>query len=431
VAEPKHWLQEGAPEGIDAAADVDTIVSAISPNRLNAEHPLYRIWNEPSDRARDELHQLADDIRSVVDVPGAAGLLRAMRSDRDGYRDFRYELRIAANVARSPGQTVTHLGGQGTGPDIEFKSRSGHACGVACYSARSDPPYIGEIRDTARALTTEALKLFIPAGLLEVFGLVVDFDHPPVDAEQVRDTIWILHPLLTNHFVPPKATRGQVTINRVPAPGTLRLPRERRLTRIRYRFSLRELEHRRILRHVQQKIATEANRWAGKYQGVPIFAMEESDGAQAQFKTEAPGLLKGSPFVCTMVTSYTYGFLERIDWSFADHDRGFIDIGQQTFRESLNAWRGEDVTIELPLKYSTEDWDLFERPEGCGSFLVKSLTYGVMYHRIGHLPPGPNPGDDPAFRALIEAAYQRMNDEANSWPMVETRGQLPSKRMGL
>jgi len=52
--------------------------------------------------------------------------------ERDEAADARYEVRIAAALKRG-GQNIQRLGGKKSGPDVQFRSRSGHDCAVGCY----------------------------------------------------------------------------------------------------------------------------------------------------------------------------------------------------------------------------------------------------------------------------------------------------------
>jgi hypothetical protein len=249
-----HWLLDDPPPGVDAATDVATISAALTPPKLDASHPLRATWETATDRAMAELHQLADDIRTVKNVPGVAALLGNMKEDAEGYRDLRYELRMGANFARSERQKVLRFAGRKPGPDIEFVARCGQVCGVACYSARSDPPYIENLRKAADTICKQAWPFFRSSKLLDHLRLDIIFSDVPLTDQDVRDAVWMLHPLLTNHMVPAQEVRGRVAISRMFLPAELLLPGDVRVVRLRFAFCVRDHEKRRVIRAVSDKV---------------------------------------------------------------------------------------------------------------------------------------------------------------------------------
>jgi len=130
-----RWVNAPGLAELKPEADLPILRETFDVARLPVDHPV-RVWWS-SDAERFTLHHLADDIRTVHDVPGARSLLKLMRRDKEGFEDFRYELRMAAAVARSEGQRLMQLAGPSAGPDFEFIAKSGHRCGVACYRGRS------------------------------------------------------------------------------------------------------------------------------------------------------------------------------------------------------------------------------------------------------------------------------------------------------
>jgi hypothetical protein len=137
---------------------------------LPVEHPLRVLWNTDADvvslaEARFEFHHLASDLRTISGVRGAARLIDALITDVAGYANYRYELRVAGSVGRSPTQRLVSLGGKDEGPDIEVVTRSGHTSGIACYRASSVTPALLESGSVSRRLTMQLGEVIARAPL--------------------------------------------------------------------------------------------------------------------------------------------------------------------------------------------------------------------------------------------------------------------------
>jgi hypothetical protein len=81
----------------------------------------------------------------LKDVDGFKGLIKRMRTDSEAYQDYRYELRIAANISRSHTSRVIRLAGDNPGPDVEFISVNSKKCGLACYRARGEAVRVEDV----------------------------------------------------------------------------------------------------------------------------------------------------------------------------------------------------------------------------------------------------------------------------------------------
>lgn len=139
AAEPRpRFLEALGSQAVDdgIAADLDTLRENFDFRRLAATHPVRRAWATATPRALFELRYLAADLRAVQKVDGFERLAKRLVVDHEGYEDFRFELCIAAGLARARDQRVLHVAGEIPGPDVEVVTAAGHVCGIACYRPR-------------------------------------------------------------------------------------------------------------------------------------------------------------------------------------------------------------------------------------------------------------------------------------------------------
>jgi hypothetical protein len=277
-------------------------------------------------------------------------------------------------------------------------------------------------------ISRAVIDTFRKSGLQSSFRLEVVFDNLPISEQQLRDAIWLVDPLLTNEFVPSEQTRGEVRIARKEIPAGVFLPGDVRVVRIRYMFAVMAAERRRLLRTLREKFSKEADAWASAYPGIPIFAAEESDGAQDMLRDEAASLLNGSPFIGMLTTHFPYGFMERIHQEFRAHDRGPVDIEQRTFRENFATWCGDDVVLTLVPDHAIEDHDLFRTVSGgpagepgSAFYVVRSLSSIAYSCRVGELKSISNSAISPEFEAIVQSTLERMRGELNRWPRAPDR----------
>src|SRR5687767_14562318 len=104
-----RWVNARCATFPDAEIDARFLREFLQFRKMSSEHPIRALWTAETVGARHALHHLADDIRQVRDVPGFLGVIRHLQADVDGYEDTRYELRIAAALARG-GQNIHRLG---------------------------------------------------------------------------------------------------------------------------------------------------------------------------------------------------------------------------------------------------------------------------------------------------------------------------------
>jgi hypothetical protein len=101
-------------------------------------------------------------LRVAKDVPGGLALIKKLVDDIANFSAFRYELRFAGIVARSPRQQLLRLAAGGQGPDVEFRSTSGHRVGVPCYRASLSAALAGQQKVTIKLSSGRQAGLNIP-----------------------------------------------------------------------------------------------------------------------------------------------------------------------------------------------------------------------------------------------------------------------------
>lgn len=258
--------------------DCSTIGEIFQKARLRVDHPIVLAWNKPCEESRRLLHQIAEDARQLRNVPGFGDLCKKIRSDLDGFADSVYELRLAGALARGAEQTVVRLGGSKSGPDIVFRSRSGHECGVACYKARSAPPDILEVKPLVDSVAERFFRMFTFRDIGANVYLPLLFPEFPVRPIDETAAMVVLGQLWGSANGPQYEFEG-VSGRREVFPSELAERGDRRRVRVRLEFPVSEWDQRRVLSTVTKKIQFEVDRWAADFSGIPIFAVEESDGA--------------------------------------------------------------------------------------------------------------------------------------------------------
>lgn len=415
----RHWLFNKAPQGADVQKLLDAITSSLKPDSLAPDHPLRERWEVPTEENARELTQLGDDIVTVEGVPGAQRLLRILRSDADNYRDLRYELRVAANVGRSSEQRLIELAGPRSGPDIRFIARSGHECGIACYSAKSGSPQMVRLRAVAETIMHRSLAAYMFAALRGDLLILTTFERVPVTDQDVSTALGLIYEMLTNGRIEPLIQRGDVRTGRTALPRQLRLAGDVRRTRARFLFQVRSFEERRVLGMVRQKLAMEEEAWARSFNGIPLFCVEESDGCTGMIHPKMQELLASTAFACGVVTYYPIGGVESIDTTFRERSDPIeprVHIEMKTLWDTVQSWRQGEASLTIFSPYAVEDWDFVQTSAGHGVECVRSLWIEQQLVRLGKYPDLRTAANDPAFQRAVEDAVRRSHERAKEFP---------------
>jgi hypothetical protein len=392
--------------------DLSTLRELIDFQRVPVEHPLRTMWSSPSSEARFELHHLADDLRVVRSVDGFPRLLRQLLGSADTYEDFRYELRLAGVLGRSDGQRVLRLGGDNAGPDIEFSTRSGHKCGVACYRANSATPAVAEVPKKMQAIVkafAPAMGTFAPR--FRLFHEVI-FPSFPVQESFVEAA----GRLLTNLWMSPNGEPGVKDGSGIQVRRVAAIESSVPTASIRFLFPVPAREAFRLERHVRDKVEKE-NRWASSYKGVALFAMEQPTlGHELNHDLFQELLLPPGSGLAAVVTSRASfpneGALrhrmEHINVvAHPELTSTSFNVGIETFGDNNRGWAGDVPCLELNLDHAWEEWDL--RLEGGQVHCDRRLPLSIV-RQMERLPPlsdGPLPADE-AFAQRTEEALRRM-----------------------
>lgn len=420
----KHWLLDMMPDRDAAERDIETLSTAMRPARLGAEHPFKVAWDTPGGKSQVLLTHLADDVRATAPISGVESLLKLMRNDAEGFSDFRYELRVAAALARAPGQRVLVLAGTKKGPDIEFCSQSQHTCGVACYRARSDPPNVKALRAVSQRVADGARRAFTFSPLSVSFCVEIVLDSVPVTAADEKLASDLAYRLLTEPRCPPELTDGAVRARRLPLPDGLLRSGDLRCVRLRFLYAIGAFEEARIAAHLDGKVALEENAWASSYAGIPLLAIEASDGAGDDgLHPVLQQRMQNSRevFAGAFLTYYPANGVEGIKWIPRQGGSLGFHIEYRTARPNMNTWADGNPVVTIRPEHSREDWDLFQTPAGSGSELVESLHIGAHHVRLPAVEDPTNPTADPNYQRNVETAIARIRAEDQKYPRG-TRG---------
>jgi hypothetical protein len=415
IEPPPAWT--GAPPSApaDVDADVALLREAFPLAELPRDHPVRTLWGRATERARFALHHLADDLRVVEAVPGAQSLLKLLRSDRDGFEDFRYELRVAAAVGRSPDQELLRLGGPAAGPDVEFISRSGHRCGIACYRARSATPAVDIIRKALTAVARSFNRRFTFYPVAGDMLIEVVFPIVPLRKTDEATACNLLYDFWLRHDVG-VLERDGLKVQRLVLADLPRFPGERRRARVRFLLPMGKAERTRVLGHVGSKLPKEVASWAGSYTGVPVFAIEQSDSIHS-------GRLRGDVDVIMLDESHAFGGIlmtyypsaqgiESVDWVPRKGASLGLDIEIKTFGANTKVWSDGRPVVSITPEHAREEWEFVQSARGTSSAIVTSLSAGSHHVRLPPLrDPSRRPSEDPDFEHNLRDAFERIQLE--------------------
>lgn len=347
---------------------------------LDGRHPLHRDRLHEQEHANELLARLAEDIEAIRTAPGEESLMSAMRKNWHHFEDFRYELRMAAHIARG-GQKILALAGTHAGPDIVFIANSGHKVGAACYRANSRTELTLALRRISRRIADETFPTFCTAPL-GTFGVDVFFqDREPTPAI-VTESLVLVKQLLIEANVSADLSAPGVTVKRHLID--MRLAGEVRCVRLRVAFKTKPFEQARVVRHLQDKIEKESG-WARQFEGASLLMIEGSDGTQnTSLKDPLKAILYADkcPFWGALISWLPSGGLESFEHTMVPERSIGLDVGIATSGPNMHTWAGDMATLSFSPDDSWEHWDFVERKDGMGSFLVQSLTTGVHSLRV-------------------------------------------------
>ncbi|MBK8213243.1 MAG: hypothetical protein IPK71_05775 [Myxococcales bacterium] len=390
--------------------DEKTLRAAFPFADVPAGHPLRALWSEPTERARDALHHLADDVRMVENVPGAKSLFKSMRTDPEGFDDFRYELRVGAAIARSAGQKLLRMGGPSSGPDIEFEALSGHTCGVACYRARSRTRAVEELHSHLGSIARSFFRRFVFYDVPENLLLEMIFPRATLTKREAADAFNVLYDFWLRWDVAQVEQNG-IKVTRQMLPHLPPVAGQRRRARLRLIVPLRKAERERVLRQLDQKIAKEIRSWASGYKGVPLFAVEESDAIHNGCLREDLDAIMADAnqtFAGFLLTYYPSRGIESGDWVPRRSSSLGLHIGIETFGPNLSSWSEGHTLMSVTPDHAKEEWEFVRTGTGSYSILVHSLSLGSHYARLPlpcdlTLPPTADPKFQEHFKAAMES----------------------------
>jgi len=412
-----HWLSSMRNPPGDPRDAVATLERLMRPANLAGGHPFSSLWQNASARSARALHHLADDLRVIESVPGALGLIAAMRGDAQGYDAYRYEARMAAAVGRPKGQKLIRLAGKNAGPDIEFTSRSGHRCGMACYRACSATPTIKNLQVASDEVMRRAFSAFMFSSIDDTFTVEVIFGDTRNARTQVNEAVDLLTELVTNPTTSPELESGGVRGRRVERARHLLHPGDYRRVRVRFMFPVRAHELERVKTKFVQKVSSESDSWARGYDGVPLLTVEESDGLQGAGVPDLQVVLdEGQDVFCgALLTWLPHSTPESVKWVPRTMNAGGLHVEVQTFQENMTTWSGDLPVVTMAMDHAHEDWDFVHARTGYRTEVVESLHSGTHVMRLKRRPSKDNPSEDAAFQQELTTAIARIRAESTAF----------------
>jgi hypothetical protein len=392
--------------------------------RVPRAHPLRHLWSTPSSKARFELHHLADDISFLEHAPGFKGLLKRLLEDAEAYEDYRYELRLAASVARNRDQEILSLAGNAAGPDLVFRSRSGHRCGVACYRARTAIPALDKVSNECRQMVLSLGRgiLNLPIGIS--CGVEVIFPEFPARPAHQGAAVELLRDICRIHSSSEFTNSSGVRARRVILLSSpWKIGTARRL-RVRFLFPVPSAEKVRIDRQIADKLVKE-DRWASSFEGVAIMAIEQSAFTRGLGKTdlEAVASNSGNAFTGAIATQLTHPTTNGIAHGFETVEHFIqcsgLNLRVETYGQNFRAWADDYAVVTFKPDHAEEFWDLWQ--DAVGIHLVQSNPLSMdQYSRRLSIKVRPEEIRAKASLVAQEAAgafgeYQKTAEEVFDW----------------
>jgi hypothetical protein len=396
-----RWLQAPATPTTkkNTRSDLEILKRILAPDELPMGHPLAVLWRtEGNDRARAEarfeFHHLASDLRTIEHVRGARDLVEAMKADMASYESYRYELRTAGSVGRSPGQTLLALGGKKQGPDIEVRTRSGHLAGIACYRASSSTSSMNQ-HDASQLV--EMLGQAIAASPLfgHRFVMTLEFERFPISEESAKTAAQLFGELWNDHAGSAERKRTGPHGVKVSRNSYSRLPFDGLWeTTVLLLMPVPAKEKHRHTLNIRDKLDAEQKQWAATYAGVPVLCVEESkfclgldrDELEPYLQADAPHAFQGIAATQQFFGEGKHGArhrLEQVDF-FPRVPGCNLNLGFETFGDNMESFGdGHGVMSFLP-KHAEEEWRLVSGapPLGVAGTRVKPLTINRHFHRL-------------------------------------------------
>lgn|GEM_PF-3925015 len=402
------WLQAPCIPAVKGSTreDFELLKETFRIERLPAHHPLHELWHRTGDaiglaEARYDLHQLADDVRLVRDVSGARQLLQTMVNDAEGFEDFRYELRIAACVARSPGQTLVAVGGTAQGPDVQVKTLSGHLCGIACYRGRTWTPLLLSDAPAILANIAERYGTICAAHVVgpeQRVNMGIVFDRFPISPDVVEGTVAAFSEVWNRPEGEARASREGVLVARetVDSQGVANAWE----VSLVFRVPVPDRERFRLTSTVRTKLEKEERQWAGAYPGVAVLCAEESDFCLGFDKDTVEtvllketehsllGILSTWQFFADGIARGSRIRVEQYDW-YTKKDTVGLNLGIQTFGENMESYGDGFVVLMMNPTNAEERWTI-KPGERAGTATATCVRPLMIERRMtrGRLPEG-------------------------------------------
>lgn len=353
--------------------------------RISQEHPLRDLWASATSGARFRAHHLADDLLAVEAVDGFAALVKRMREDAEAYEDYRYELRMAASLARADGQKVLKLAGNRPGPDVEFETVTGARVAIACYRARSATAALAAVSAECASVARSFLATFAREVVMDHLGIEVIFPSFPITAEASRqakvllDQMWFSPEQVEHTNSSGVLVRRSVRLRAIEGSGVTRR------ARIRFMFRVPERERRRIDQHLRQKLVKENVSWASAYNGCALIAVEDSGFSKGLSKAEL------APFVSASATKFS-GVIstQLVHATFGDTVHGFehvtvhtpVDFAMCTYGQNFQTWSRDHPVIATCPDHASEFWDLWQDRVGLHVHCSRPLEWTRRLKRL-------------------------------------------------
>ncbi len=223
-------------------------------------------------------------------------------------------------------------------------------------------------------------------------AMAIEFERFPISDAVAASTVKTFEEVWVRHRGPPEAIGDGIKVRRETSS---RLPLDGMWdVRVHFRLPVPSREKYRISSKIRDKLVHENTQWAGRYAGIPILCIEESDFCVGLHKDEIDlhlrpdaahafqGIVATQQFFANGIRGARHR-LEQIHFTPRLPGVG-IDLGIETYGENFESFGDGHGVISFAPNHAHEVWQLFSGipPLGFAGHCVQPLTLRRDFHRL-------------------------------------------------
>jgi hypothetical protein len=208
----------------------------------------------------------------------------------------------------------------------------------------------------------------------------------------------------------PRYTFDGVEGTRHLLPSHLLERGDKNRVRVRLEVPISTWDQRRVLATANTKMAFESQ-WAAEYAGIPLMAIEESDGAHGgTLHEDLRNVMSGAhTFAGILLTHYPANGLENVLWLPRQSANLGLHIQVQTMWETVQSYAGERPLVTLSSGTAFVDLDVRVRRQ----FELKVHPFRSEWHsvRLPYMGDVATLTNDPRFLPVIQKTIEVLREQ--------------------